>query len=143
MYCPDGCAKDVAAASLAVGASRENRSRYRPDPMAAPEWVVMSIGAIAGALVVVAAQQGVPGIILQTSPALWPTLPLLPALGVLVGLVPAWLSPPPPLRALEGATSPADTAARDVRRRPTGPENRRPEEHRPENIPNRNIRSAS
>lgn len=133
----------AAAASLAVGASREKRSRYRPDPWAAPEWVVMSSGAIAGALVVMAAQQGVPGIILQASPALWPTLPLLPALGVLLGLVPAWLSPPPPLRAFEGAAGAGVTATRDVRGRHTGPENLRLEEHRPENIPTRHIGSAS
>jgi len=91
----------AAAASLALGARREPRSRYRPDPWAAPEWVVSSSGAAAGALVLVAAQRGVPGIILQTSPALWPTLALLPAFGVLLGLVPAWLAPMPPLRALD------------------------------------------
>jgi energy-coupling factor transport system permease protein len=93
----------AAAASLAVGARRERRSRYRPDPWAGPEWVVSASGAIAGALVLVAAQRGTAGIILQTSPALWPTLPWIPALGVLVGLAPAWLSPPPPLRAIERA----------------------------------------
>jgi len=40
---------------------------------------------------------------LQTSPAVWPTLPWLPALGLLLGLLPAWLSPLPPVRALERA----------------------------------------
>ena len=103
----------AAAASLAVGARRERRSRYRPDPWAAPEWVVASSGAIAGALVLVAAQRGVPGIILQTSPAVWPVLPWLPAFGVLLGLVPAWLSPLPPLRARERAGSHPDDLRRD------------------------------
>jgi len=91
----------AAASSLAVGARREPRSRYRPDPWAVPEWLVSSSGAIAGGLVLVAAQRGVPGIILQTSPAVWPTLAWLPALGLLIGLLPAWLAPVPPLRALE------------------------------------------
>jgi energy-coupling factor transport system permease protein len=91
----------AAAASLAVGARRERRSRYRPDPWAAPEWAVMLSGAAAGTLVLVAAQRGMPGIVLQTSPAVWPTLPWLPALGVLIGLAPAWLAPLPPLRARE------------------------------------------
>jgi hypothetical protein len=59
-----------------------------------------------------AAQRGVPGIVVQTSPAVWPTLPLLPALGILVGLLPAWLSPLPPLRALARAEEPAGTPAR-------------------------------
>jgi hypothetical protein len=48
----------------------------------------------------VAAQRGVTDIVVQTSPAVWPTLPWLPALGLLVGLVPAWLAPLPPLRAI-------------------------------------------
>jgi hypothetical protein len=43
----------------------------------------------------------VPGIVLQTSPAVWPALPWLPAVGVLIGLLPAWLAPLPPLRAVE------------------------------------------
>jgi hypothetical protein len=59
-----------------------------------------------------AAQRGVPGIVVQTSPAVWPTLPLLPALGILVGLLPAWLSPLPPLRALARTEEPAATPAR-------------------------------
>ena len=58
-------------------------------------------GAAAGGFVLAAAQQAVPGIVLQTSPAVWPALPWLPALGVLIGLLPAWLAPLPPLRALE------------------------------------------
>ena len=105
----------AAAASLAVGARRERRSRYRPDPWAAPEWVVASSGAIAGALVLAAAQRGVPGIILQTSPAVWPTLPWLPTLGILLGLLPAWLAPLPPLRARERAGGPTETDTRDSR----------------------------
>jgi len=103
----------AAAGSLAIGARRERRSRYRPDPWAAPEWAVMVSGATAGVLVMVAAQRGVPGIILQTSPAVWPTLPLLPALGILVALLPAWLAPLPPMRALERAGR-ADPANADL-----------------------------
>ena len=69
----------------------------------------------AGALVLVAAQRGVAGIVLQTSPAVWPMLPWLPALGVLFGLVPAWLSPLPPLRARERAGAAGDIHAADIR----------------------------
>ena len=91
----------AATASLVVGARREPRSRYRPDPWAAPEWGVLASGVFAGAFVLVAAQNGMPDIVVQTSPAMWPTLPWLPALGVVLGLLPAWLSPLPPLRALD------------------------------------------
>lgn len=95
----------AAMASLAVGARRDPRSRYRPDPWATPEWLVLGCGAAAGVFVVVAAQRGVPDIVMQTSPAVWPMLPWIPALGVLLALAPAWLSPLPPLRAIgpEGA----------------------------------------
>jgi len=103
----------AAAASLAVGARRERRSRYRPDPWAAPEWAVTLSGAAAGAFVLVAAQRAVPGIVLQTSPAVWPALPWLPALGVLIGLLPAWLAPMPPLRALEHGSRGRDGNTRD------------------------------
>ena len=104
----------AAAASLAVGASRERRSRYRPDPWAAPEWAVALSGAAAGAFVLVAAQRAVPGIVLQTSPAVWPVLPWLPALGVLIGLLPAWLAPLPPLRALEHDRHARDSNTEDI-----------------------------
>ena len=93
----------AAAGSLVVGARREKRSRYRPDSWAAPEWLVAVSGAAAGAFVLVAAERGAPGIILQTSPAVWPTVPWLPALGVLVAILPAWLAPMPPMRARERA----------------------------------------
>jgi energy-coupling factor transport system permease protein len=138
----------AAAASLAVGARREKRSRYRPDPWAAPEWVVTVSGALAGALVMVAAQRGVPGIILQTSPAVWPTLPLLPAMGVVLGLLPAWLSPEPPLRARERAAhgttiDPHTLNTRNVPTRHLEPENHQPEETSPENTHPRKIGSAT
>jgi energy-coupling factor transport system permease protein len=104
----------AATASLAVGARREPRSRYRPDPWAAPEWAVLVSGAIAGTLVLAAAQRGMAGIVLQTSPAVWPTLPLLPAAGVLCGLLPAWLAPMPPLRAAERAGRRDDLETRET-----------------------------
>ena len=103
----------AAAASLVVGARRERRSRYRPDPWAAPEWVVALSGAIAGGVMLVAAQRAVAGITPQTSPAVWPTLPWLPTVGILLGLVPAWVSPLPPLRAAQRAQGPENTRAQD------------------------------
>ena len=117
----------AAAASLAVGARRERRSRYRPDPWAAPEWVVASSGAMVGGLVMVAAQRAMAGIILQTSPAVWPTLPWLPALGVLLGLIPAWLAPMPPLRARERAGGPSDINAADINNPDTRPDDIHPQ----------------
>jgi energy-coupling factor transport system permease protein len=128
----------AAAASLAVGARRERRSRYRPDPWAAPEWAVTISGVLTGALVMVAAERGVPGIILQTSPAVWPTLPWLPAVGLLLGLLPAWLSPMPPLRAAERAGHPAEIHTRHLH-----PRDVHPQDGRSEDIPTHSTGSAS
>lgn len=104
----------AATASLAIGARRDPRSRYRPDPWAAPEWMVLASGAVAGGFVLVAAQRGVPDIVVQSSPAVWPTLPWLPALGLLFGLVPAWISPLPPQRAAARAGGSQDVGTRDM-----------------------------
>ena len=95
-----GVGRAAAPASLVVGAKREPRSRDRAEPWATPEWLVLGCGVAAGVFVLVAAQRGVPGIVVQTSPAVWPILPWIPALGVLLALAPAWLAPLPPLRAI-------------------------------------------
>ena len=71
-------------------------------------------GAIAGGVMLVAAQRAVAGITPQTSPAVWPTLPWLPTVGILLGLVPAWFSPLPPLRAAQRAQGPENTRAQDI-----------------------------
>ncbi|WP_426560982.1 energy-coupling factor transporter transmembrane protein EcfT [Angustibacter sp. McL0619] len=85
--------------SLLVGARRDPRSRYRPDPWALPEWLTAASGIAAAGLVIAAAQRAEPGLIPVTVPAQWPTLPWLAASGVLLGLLPAWLTPLPPARA--------------------------------------------
>jgi energy-coupling factor transport system permease protein len=89
----------TAAASLVVGARRDPRSRYRPDPWGGPEWLVAGSGAVAAAVVIVAAQRHEPGLVPQTVPAVFPVLPWLATAGALVGLVPAWAAPLPPARA--------------------------------------------
>jgi energy-coupling factor transport system permease protein len=133
----------AAAASLAVGARREPRSRYRPDPWAAPEWVVSSSGAVAGALVLVAAQRGLPGVIPQTSPAVWPTLSWLPVLGLLLGLLPAWFAPLPPLRASERARGNPDDRPQDVRTQETQTQDIRPQKTQAQEFHPHDVRKKS
>lgn len=67
------------------------RSRYRPDPWQAPEMLTALTGVLAAASVLLTADPGI------TLPLTWPTLPLLPALAILLAATPAVLTPPPPL----------------------------------------------
>jgi energy-coupling factor transport system permease protein len=85
--------------ALLVGARRDPRSRYRPDPWGLPEWLTAASGVAAAGMVIAAAQRGDAGLIPVTVPAQWPTLPWLAATGVLLGALPAWLTPLPPARA--------------------------------------------
>lgn len=83
----------LTAAGFAVGAHRGGRTRYRPDPWRRPEWVVSAAG--------IAAAVGIctgPATALypSTLPLVAPTLPVLPFVGLLVALVPAWAAPPLP-----------------------------------------------
>jgi energy-coupling factor transport system permease protein len=90
---------------LAAGGRRTSRTRYRPDPWAGPEWIVAASGATAVASLVAATMLGVHGLALQVYPMGLPTLPLLPAAGILVGLVPA-VAAPAPERAAHASTRP-------------------------------------
>jgi energy-coupling factor transport system permease protein len=83
----------LAVGAMAIGRQRVTRSRYRPDPWALPEWLVTASGAIAAGTMVAAAARGVEGLVLP-GPLTVPPVPLLPVLGLLVGLAPAVAAPP-------------------------------------------------
>jgi energy-coupling factor transport system permease protein len=90
----------VALAGFRLAGRRVHRSIYRPDRWRRAELVVASSG-VAVALVMFATSRVDPT---NLNPSLtrlsWPMLSWLPLAGVLVGLVPAFLSPPPePLHA--------------------------------------------
>jgi energy-coupling factor transport system permease protein len=83
----------LAAIGFLLGARRGGRTRYRPDPWALPEWLVVSCGVAAAVTVIVAPYAGVYP---STSPPALPGLPALPLVGLLVAVLPAWLAPPLP-----------------------------------------------
>jgi energy-coupling factor transport system permease protein len=87
----------LAVGAMAVGRQRVTRTRYRPDPWALPEWLVVAAGAAAAGAMVFAAARGVPGLVLP-GPLVVPPVPVLPVIGVLVGLDPAVAAPPPARR---------------------------------------------
>jgi energy-coupling factor transport system permease protein len=100
----------LAASGLVVGGRRATRSRYRPDPWDAPEWLAALSGAAAGTTVLVVASSGLADVLTPVATGL-PSLPLAAAAGVLVAILPAWLTPSTP-RALAGTarTSPRDSS---------------------------------
>jgi energy-coupling factor transport system permease protein len=82
---------------LAVGGRRTARSRYRPDPWGQPEWMVAGSGLVALVTMSVAHAFDVPGLTVSFSPLAFPTVPLLPVVGILLALVPAIAAPNPNL----------------------------------------------
>jgi energy-coupling factor transport system permease protein len=83
----------VTAAGFVIGARRGGRTRYRPDPWRLAEWLTALSGfAAATAILFGPAAELSP----STLPLVAPTLPLLPFLGLLIALAPAWITPPLP-----------------------------------------------
>ena len=80
-------------AGLAASGRRTNRTRYRPDVWRSAEWLVSASGVVVVGSMVTAGILGVPGLQFSVYPLAAPTLPLLAAVGILVGLVPAWAAP--------------------------------------------------
>ena len=85
----------LAAAGFLIGARRGGRTRYRPDPWALPEWVVVGCGVVAAVGIALAP---VSSVYPSTSPPAAPSLTVLPVVALLLAALPAWLSPPLPAR---------------------------------------------
>jgi energy-coupling factor transport system permease protein len=87
----------LAVAGLVLGGRRVRRTTYRPDPWRAPEWLVAGSGVAAAVLVATGVDD--PAVLHPSlRPLRWPDLPLLPLVGVLLGLLPAVAAPVPPDR---------------------------------------------
>lgn len=99
----------LAGFGLAAGGKRTTRSRYRPDPWALPEWLVVASGAVAAAGTFIAD----PLALHLAGPLEIPPIPYLTVAALLVAITPAFTSPPPP------ADSPADQA-REREQTPVG-----------------------
>jgi energy-coupling factor transport system permease protein len=81
---------------LRIGSRRTGRTRHRPDPWALPEWLVTGCGVVAVAAVQVDAHLH-PADFFLASVTDVPPVPTLACAGILVGVLPAFLAPPPPL----------------------------------------------
>lgn len=104
-----------AAAGLVVGGRRTRRTRYRPDPWALPEWLVVASGiGCAVAFFVVASRD--PAAAVPPYPLDIPQVTVLALVGALLGALPAFLAPPPPDRRAASAVNaePATAAGEEV-----------------------------
>jgi energy-coupling factor transport system permease protein len=92
-----GAGAIVAALGLWVGGRRTRRTRYRPDPWALPEWLVVAAGVTSAALLFWLAHTD-PAAAQPPDPMAWPEVPLVALLAVAAAVLPAYLAPPPPDR---------------------------------------------
>ncbi|MFJ7069473.1 CbiQ family ECF transporter T component [Streptomyces sp. NPDC101115] len=87
----------AAVAGLRLGGRRTVRTRYRPDRWGVRAWLVAGSGVAVAVLVILtgaAVPEALhPGVVPLEAPA----LPLWPAVSVLVGLLPAFVAPVPPV----------------------------------------------
>jgi len=86
----------AAAGGFFIGGQRVQRSRYRPDPWQLPEWGVAACGVAVAATMFIVGSVDPDDLAPSLQPLVWPSLPLLPTIAILIGLAPAWIAPPVP-----------------------------------------------
>ncbi|WP_171168895.1 CbiQ family ECF transporter T component [Streptomyces sp. I05A-00742] len=99
----------VAALGFVLGGLRVSRSRYRPDRWRAAEWLVAGCGVATGALLYLAARTDAADLSPSLSPLTWPQAGPLPVAAILLGALPAWLAPAPPVPAPDEAAADGST----------------------------------
>jgi energy-coupling factor transport system permease protein len=85
----------LAVTGLVLGGRRVIRTRYRPDPWAAPEWLTVATGVAAAAAFVVVGTLSPDALAPSVAPLVVPAVPALAVAGALAALLPAWLTPSP------------------------------------------------
>ena len=81
---------------LRIAGRRSIRTRYRPDPWALPEWLVMASGWIPAIIFVFVATNDPLALAGQTSPLQWPELPIIPTIAIMLAALPGIVTPLPP-----------------------------------------------
>jgi energy-coupling factor transport system permease protein len=100
----------VAAIGLRGAGRRTVRSRYRPDPWLAPEWVTAAAGAAAAVGVVIAGVVDPGAVRPSFAPLAAPPLPLAAVAGILLALLPAVATPPPAVHGTRPSRAELDAA---------------------------------
>jgi energy-coupling factor transport system permease protein len=86
----------LSALGLWLGGRHVPRSTYRPDPWLGAEWLVITCGVVAAAVFVVLSRVAPDGLSMPLTPLGVPPLPIPAVVGLLVGALPAYLTPEPP-----------------------------------------------
>ncbi len=86
----------LCAAGLWLGGRHVPRSTYRPDPWRGAEWLTLGCGAVAAGVLVWLSRTTPIALEMPLTPLGLPGLPLLAVAGLLVGALPAVVTPPPP-----------------------------------------------
>lgn len=86
----------AAMAGLRLGGRRSVRTRYRPDRWGVRAWLVAGSGVLVAAAMIRAGSVDPAALRPGVVPPAPPVLPLWPAAGILVGLLPAFAAPVPP-----------------------------------------------
>ena len=102
----------VATAGMLLAGRGVQRTRYRPDPFAGPEWLVTAAGIMAAVTSIVTGLIDPGALRPEVLPVLAIPLPALATAGLGVAALPAWLTPEPPDRPVRApATTTATTPA--------------------------------
>ena len=86
----------AAGVGFLLGGQRVRRTRYRPDPWRLAEWGVAATGVVVAVGMFAVARVDPSDLNPSLQPLTWPPLPVAPTLVILVGLLPAFIAPPPP-----------------------------------------------
>jgi energy-coupling factor transport system permease protein len=106
----------LSTAGFVIGGRRVRRTQYRPDPWRFAEWSTSFTGFVAAAVVITVGRLDASALNPSIYPLAWPTLPALPAAAILFAVLPAFLTPPPPV----AASSPARAEPAVAVRQPVG-----------------------
>ena len=106
----------LSVGGLALGSASVRRTRYRADRWRGAEWLTVACGILAAAAMLASLTVSPLGMTMPLSPVGWPALPPLAAVGLLVGVLPAFLTPEPPTtpardRLRRGAARPVEVLA--------------------------------
>jgi energy-coupling factor transport system permease protein len=100
----------LVGAAMLLGGRRTGRTRYRPDPWAVPELLVVACGIVPAAAMFWQVHTD-PALLVMASPTDIPPVPVVACLGILVGMLPAVLAPPLPRPMMDASPAREEVAA--------------------------------